>query len=102
MTIENPKLKIPCWYSQFVTQSFLVYAKYHESVRQIIYTKPQESVWYIYQLLVLPYNGSQLAFEQIHRAIRGDMSRLHRNYSKTPQKEQRSEGMPIPSWLEFL
>ena len=102
MTIENPKLKIPRWCWQFVTQSFLVYVKYHESVRQIIYTKPQESVWYIYQLLALPHNGLQLAFEQIYRAIRGDMSRLHRNYSKTSQKEQKREGMPIPSWLEFL
>jgi len=87
MTVEKPEAEFRVGVGQFVTQSFFVHAKYRQNVRRIIETTPQESVWFIYRLLTLPHNGLQLAFEQIYRAIRRDMPKLRRYYSKTPPKE---------------
>jgi len=63
MAVEDPKAESRVGVWQFVTQSFLVYANHRENVRRIIYTRPQESVWFIYQLLTLPHNNLQLPFE---------------------------------------
>jgi hypothetical protein len=87
MTVEEPKAELRVGVGQFVTQSFCVYAKYHERVRHIIDKNPQESAWFIYPLLALPHNGLQLAFEQVYRAIRGDMPKLQQYYSRTSPKE---------------